>query len=222
VTTRLVIFDCDGTLSDGQAAICHAMAQAFALVDLPAPDPQRVRRIVGLSLPHAIRSLAPDAADEVITEAVAAYKQAFFAMRQAGLVREELYPGIADLVRGLHGAGFALGVATGKSNRGLTSTLTLHGLDPYFSSLQTADRHPSKPDPAMLLAAMDETLALPQATVMVGDTVFDMHAARAAGTHALGVAWGYHETDELLAAGASAVAASAEELKDLIHAITAI
>jgi phosphoglycolate phosphatase len=221
VTTRLVIFDCDGTLSDGQAAICHAMAQAFALLDLPAPDPHRVRRIVGLSLPHAIRSLAPDAADAVVTEAVAAYKQAFFAMRQAGQVREELYPGIADLVRGLHASGFALGVATGKSNRGLAATLAMHGLEPYFSSLQTADRHPSKPDPAMLLAAMEDTLALPHATVMVGDTVFDMHAARAAGTHALGVAWGYHEAAELLAAGASAVAVSAQELEELIHAITA-
>lgn len=221
MTTRLVIFDCDGTLSDGQAAICHAMAQAFALLDLPAPDPHRVRRIVGLSLPHAIRNLAPDAADAVVAEAVTAYKQAFFAMRQAGQVREELYPGIADLVRGLHSSGFALGVATGKSNRGLVSTLAMHGLEPYFSSLQTADKHPSKPDPAMLLAAMDDTLAQPHATVMVGDTVFDMHAARAAGTHALGVAWGYHEAEELLAAGASAVAGSAQELEELIHAITA-
>lgn len=218
--TKLVIFDCDGTLSDGQAAICHAMDQAFALLDLPAPDHHQVRRIVGLSLPHAVRKLAPDLADEVVVEAVAAYKQAFFAMRQQGLVREELYPGVADLVRNLHGAGFALGVATGKSDRGLTSTLALHGLDPFFSSLQTADRHPSKPDPSMLLAAMDDVLAPPHSTVMVGDTVFDMHAARAAGTHALGVAWGYHEADELLAAGASAVAASAEELEELIHAIT--
>lgn len=218
--TRLVIFDCDGTLSDGQAAICHAMDQAFALLDLPAPDPHRVRRIVGLSLPHAIRSLAPDVADDVVAQAVTAYKQAFFAMREAGQVREELYPGIADLVRGLHGAGYVLGVATGKSNRGLASTLAMHGLEPYFSSLQTADKHPSKPDPAMLLAAMDETATLPHATVMVGDTVFDMHAARAAGTHALGVAWGYHEADELLAAGASAVAANTLELEELIHAIT--
>lgn len=218
--TRLVIFDCDGTLADGQAAICHAMAQAFALLDLPAPDNHQVRRIVGLSLPHAVRKLAPDAADDVVAEAVAAYKQAFFAMRQAGLVREELYPGIAALVPRLHAAGFALSVATGKSDRGLASTLTMHGLDPYFSSLQTADRHPSKPDPAMLVAAMDDVLAAPHRTVMVGDTVFDMHAARAAGTHALGVAWGYHEADELLAAGASAVAGTAEELEELIHAIT--
>ena len=53
--TRLVVFDCDGTLVDGQAAICDTMEEAFAAAKLPRPDRNEVRRMVGLSLPHALR-----------------------------------------------------------------------------------------------------------------------------------------------------------------------
>ena len=72
MTVRLAVFDCDGTLSDGQAAICAAMAQAFAESGLAAPDPHQVRRIVGLSLPGAIARLAPDHPPETHTRVVAA------------------------------------------------------------------------------------------------------------------------------------------------------
>ncbi|TIX51298.1 HAD-IA family hydrolase [Alteraurantiacibacter aquimixticola] len=216
MSIRLAIFDCDGTLSDGQAAVCRSMETAFAAVDLPAPNPGAVRRIVGLSLPNAIRQLAPDAREAQHMEAVAAYKQAFFAMRQDGSLREPLYPGMEELVRNLHARGWALGVATGKSDRGLKATLMANGLLDIFTTLQTADRHPSKPHPSMLLTAMEDTFAPPAQTVMVGDTVFDMEAAKAANVDAIGVGWGYHEADELLAAGARAVAQTAAELEELI------
>lgn len=217
--TRLVIFDCDGTLTDGQAAVCRAMDLAFAEAGLPAPDPHQVRRIVGLSLPQAVARLAPQADAPTVAHAVDAYKSAFRAARMDGSLHEPLFPGMGELVRALHAGGWDLAVATGKSDRGTASTLATHGLSACFASLQTADRHPSKPHPAMLLAALAETGAHAADAVMVGDTVYDMEAARAAGVRAIGVAWGYHEADELLAAGASAVAASAGELEELIHAI---
>lgn len=220
IPTRLAIFDCDGTLSDGQAAVCRAMDIAFDLAGLPAPAPAQVRRIVGLSLPQAVASLAPDAPEQQRIHAVDAYKTAFRAARMDGSLHEPLFPGIAALVRSLHARGWALGVATGKSDRGLRSTLATNGLLDCFATLQTADRHPSKPDPAMLLAAMHEVSADPARTVMIGDTAYDMLAATAAGTAAIGVGWGYHEAHELLAAGASAVAGSAGELEEMLDAIT--
>ena len=91
-------------------------------------------------------------------------------------------------------------------------------LDGKEGALQTADRHPSKPDPAMLLAAMAEAGAAPGDTVMIGDTAYDIAMARAAGVRALGVAWGYHDAQELLAAGAEAVATTPEELEALLDA----
>nr|WP_166180025.1 HAD-IA family hydrolase [Altererythrobacter segetis] len=213
---RLAVFDCDGTISDGQAAVCAAMAGAFAAVALPVPPDYEIRRIVGLSLPVAVRHLAPGETPAMHGEIVDAYRAAFFKAREQGLVAEPLYEGIAELLRSLHGKGWLLGVATGKSDRGLNGCLVNHGIFDLFVTLQTADRHPSKPDPAMLAAAMLEAGAEPGETVMIGDTSFDIAMARAAGCRAIGVAWGYHAPDELLEAGAEAVAFTAAELEDLI------
>ncbi len=216
MTVKLAIFDCDGTLVDGQAAICAAMDEAFAAAGLPAPEHQRVRQIVGLSLPQAIRQLAPDADPALQATAVDAYKQAFRDSRIQGRLEEPLFEGISALLDGLRDTGWTLAVATGKSDRGLSSCLAVHGLDRHFVSLQTADRHPSKPHPSMLEAALSEAVAEADQAVMVGDTTFDMQMARAAGIRAIGVAWGYHAPEDLLEAGAEAVAQSPEQVGDML------
>ena len=216
MTVRLAVFDCDGTLSDGQAAICAAMAEGFAEAGLAAPDPHQVRRIVGLSLPSAIARLAPDETAEAHARVVGAYKQAFFRARERGLVSEPLFEGIAALLGRLHGSGWKLGVATGKSDRGLHGCLRMHGIFDLFLTLQTADRHPSKPHPSMLELAMAEAGAAPADTVMIGDTVYDIEMAHAARCRAIGVAWGYHDPAELLAAGAEAVAETPEHLGEIL------
>jgi phosphoglycolate phosphatase len=213
---RLAVFDCDGTLVDGQAAVCDAMTAAFADCGLVAPPGHTVRRIVGLSLPVAMRHLAPDADAATHDRLVAAYKQAFSRARSEGRVAEPLYEGMGALLAALHTGGWQLGVATGKSDRGLTGCLTHHAILDLFVTLQTADRHPSKPHPAMLEAAMAEAGARPSETAMIGDTAYDIEMARAAGCRALGVAWGYHAPEELRAAGAEAVARTAEELGEIL------
>ena len=214
--TRLAVFDCDGTLVDGQADICDTMVQAFERALIPAPDRNDVRRIVGLSLPVAIRKLAPDLSDNDTRNVVEFYKSGYFAKREEGVLREPLYDGIADLLGALHQSGWQLAVATGKSDRGLQSVLAAHGLTDLFVSLQTADRHPSKPHPAMLEAALFEAGATPDQAVMIGDTTFDVDMARAANVRAVGVAWGYHEPDELALAGAEAIAQEVAELEHLL------
>lgn len=215
--SRLVVFDCDGTLVDGQAAICETMEQAFASAGLVAPDRYLVRRMVGLSLPYALRELAPDASDDQRHAVVDAYKTGFRELRLSGALREPLYDGIAALIETLADDGWHLAVATGKSDRGLHACLDTHGIKHRFVSLQTADRHPSKPHPAMLEAALIEAGVAPGEAVMIGDTSFDMEMAVAAGVRAIGVSWGYHEPHELLEAGASAVADTAEQLGEMIR-----
>lgn len=214
---RLAVFDCDGTLVDGQHDIHAAMDEAFAGLGLPRPDRRLVRRAVGLSLPQVMRHLAPEANAALLAALTEGYKAAYRAAREAGRVAEPLFPGIRALLEHLRAEGWDLAVATGKSRRGLDHCLASHDLTHHFASLQTADHHPSKPHPAMLQAALDETLALPQDSVMIGDTGFDMAMARAIGVRAIGVGWGYHEAEELLATGAEAVAHSAEELGDLLR-----
>ncbi|UVI40404.1 HAD-IA family hydrolase [Qipengyuania spongiae] len=215
--TRLAIFDCDGTLVDGQASICEAMEAGFASANLTPPDRNTIRRMVGLSLPQALRRLAPDASAETQAIAVQGYKDSFSTARAEGRLREPLYDGMAELLGRLHREGWLLAVATGKSDRGLNACLAMHDIADFFISLQTADRHPSKPDPAMLLAALDEAKVDPAGAVMIGDTTFDIAMARTAGVRAIGVAWGYHKPEELLEEGADAVARTMDELEALIR-----
>jgi len=213
---RLAVFDCDGTLVDGQHDICAAMEEAFAGLGLSAPPRSDVRRIVGLSLPAAMRRIAPDSDDALIAALVEGYKQAFRRARTEGRIAEPLFDGIRALLDDLRNEGWALAVATGKSDRGLAHCLAVHGLSGHFTSLQTADRHPSKPHPAMLDAAMAECLALPADSVMIGDTSFDMAMGLAAGVRTIGVAWGYHTPAELRAAGANVVAETPAHLRDIL------
>lgn len=210
--TRLAVFDCDGTLVDGQADVCWAMERAFERAGLASPDPREVRRIIGLSLPVAISKLAPDLSEHKTSDVTEFYKSSFRARREEGLLGEPLYDGIADLLAGLHRDGWQLAVATGKSDRGLAACLAQHEIDHLFISLQTADRHPSKPHPAMLEAAIHEAGATPTQAVMIGDTTFDMLMARSAGVCAIGVSWGYHSPGELLAGGAKSIAETTADL----------
>lgn len=216
MSVRLAVFDCDGTLVDGQAGVCHAMEQAFVEAGLPAPDRHQVRRIVGLSLPQAIRLLAPEADELLRAEIDRQYRLIFRAAREAGQLVEPLYDGIRELLDTLLAKGWLLGVATGKSDRGLEHCLASHGLSRHFLTLQTADRHPSKPHPAMLEAALADALAAPGQAVMIGDTQYDMAMAVGAGVRALGVDWGYHTNAELRDAGAEAVATSPSHLLELL------
>ncbi|KQM76456.1 haloacid dehalogenase [Sphingomonas sp. Leaf22] len=215
--TRLAVFDCDGTLADGQANICTAMALAFADAGLAPPDPREVRRIVGLSLPQAVARLVPYRSSDLHAAVAEGYKRHFRAMRTDGRLQEEpLFPGIAETLVTLLDGGWQLGVATGKSDRGLRLLLAHHRIDQYFVTLQTADRHPSKPHPAMLQAAMAEVGAAPATTVMIGDTGYDMAMARTAGVRAIGVEWGYHPPHELTVAGADRLCDDASLLPALL------
>jgi len=209
---RLAIFDCDGTLVDSQANICLAMEDCFARAGLAPPDRSRTRRVVGLSLVEAMQAMLPDEEPGTHLALAEDYKQAFHRLRGQGLVEEPLYDGIAQLIEELDADGWLLGVATGKSDRGLKLCLERHGLHPRFVTLQTADRHPSKPHPSMVEQAMAEAGAVPQSTIVIGDTSYDMAMARAAGATAVGVAWGYHGAQELSEAGAHYIASDPSEI----------
>ncbi len=209
MTVRLAVFDCDGTLVDGQANIVRAMDATFEAHGLNPPTSHDTRRIVGLSLTEAMAVLLPNADAALHAVMAREFKTAYQRLRADGrLDPEPLYDGVAEGLEALGAAGWAMGVATGKSDRGLAYVLAHHGLAHYFITLQTADRHPSKPHPSMLRAALAEAGADACDAVMVGDTVFDMAMASAARVRAIGVAYGYHERGELLAAGAERVADS--------------
>lgn len=210
---RLAIFDCDGTLVDSQHNICAAMDACFDGAGFVPPGRHRTLSMIGLSLLEIMRTLLPDADDATHQRMAAEYRITFQGMRGSGrLADEPLYDGMLEALETLDAVGWLLGVATGKSDRGLGLILAHHGIAQRFVSLQTADRHPSKPHPAMIEAAMAEAGASPETTVMIGDTSYDMAMAVAAGAHPLGVAWGYHPPELLLASGAAQVLAHPKEI----------
>ena len=218
----LVLFDCDGTLVDSQHVIAEAMASTFDEHGLPAPALAETRRIVGLSLTHAIAELLGEA-DAVqydaarCDEMAETYKRHFHALRLAPGFREPLFDGAREAVRRLaRQDGILIGMVTGKSRRGVDAVLGHHGLRQAFAIVRTADDCPSKPHPAMVLECCTETGIDPQATLVVGDTVFDMAMAVAAKAMPLGVGWGYHERQELLEAGAHRVLNHFDELDDAV------
>jgi phosphoglycolate phosphatase len=213
---RLALFDCDGTLVDSQANICRAMIDAFDANGLAAPDDRSVRRVVGLSLVEAMCALLPDADPALHRQLGADYKSAFQKMRGRGLVDEPLFAGIADCLIALEADGWLLGVATGKSDRGLLHCLEHHGLRHLFVTLQTADRHPSKPHPSMIVEAMADAGSSAATTVMIGDTSFDIGMGLAANCPTVGVAWGYHDRAELFAEGADFVADRPDQLPAIL------
>lgn len=216
---KLVIFDCDGTLVDSQNGIVEAMGHAFTRLGLPAPPRQHILSIVGLSLPQALAVLAAEHDAPTQAGLVDGYRNAFTQMRQEIVVHEPLYPGMRDVVDALAARDdVVLGIATGKSKRGVARLFDRERWHDTFLTIQTADDHPSKPHPSMIVRAMEHAETPLHRTVMIGDTSFDMEMARNAGVGAIGVGWGYHDRARLTRAGAHVVTSEHADLLALIDA----
>jgi phosphoglycolate phosphatase len=203
---RLAVFDCDGTLVDSGSNIHAALSEAFNQHGFEVPHPQVSRKVIGLSLVEAMTALLPEAEPSQHLDLAESYKLHFQRARTEGKIEEPLFEGIPELLDALDADGWLLAVATGKSDRGLSFCLDCHGMVDRFVSLQTADRHPSKPHPSMVVRAIADAGAAPETTIVIGDTAFDMGMAVAARATGIGAGWGYHEAHEMLDAGAIAVA----------------
>ena len=199
---RLAVFDCDGTLVNSQYSIIHCMQAAFEEEGLTRPDEESIRRIIGLPLTEGISFLNPKISQNVVGKIQEAYSSFWQVLRKQSELDEPLYPGTVEVLETLIARGWILGIATGKSYRGLIATLEKHKILEMFQSLQTADKAHGKPDPEMLINAMSDVGASAANTFMIGDTTFDMEMAFNAGITAIGVEWGYHHASELKTSGA--------------------
>lgn len=211
---RLVVFDVDGTLVDSRAHIVDAMESAFSGVGLPVPSREAILHGVGLSLPELMAQLVPDQPHSVHQTLSEGYKSASLARHMAtGQDHTAVFfPGIREILDWLRAEDFTLmATATGMSRRGLDRIIMQHRLDGYFQTTQVADTHPSKPHPSMLYAALSDTGVQAEDAVMIGDTSYNMHMAKAAGLHAFGVTWGNHPVD--LLADADKIVNTTDELQ---------
>jgi phosphoglycolate phosphatase len=190
---ELVVFDWDGTLMDSAAAIAESIQDACRDLGQPVPDDERARYVIGLGLHDALRHVAPglDVAD--YPRMVERYRLHF--LRRDGGTR--LFGGARELLEELRDRGYLLGVATGKSRRGLDRALAESGLAGHFDMTRCADEGHAKPHPGMLQAIIDGLATTPARTLMVGDTTHDLEMAQAAGAAALALTHGAHGREAL-------------------------
>jgi phosphoglycolate phosphatase len=199
---KLAIFDIDGTLVDSRRIIHDAMLHAYDRCGLADPGFDRIRKVVGLGLRQAFSALEPDAPEDVLAALESAYVEGFVILRETQDGREPLYEGALELLEQLHRKGWKLGVATGKSRRGVTNIFRMHGLSRLFHASVCAQDGPGKPDPFMVEQNLRLIGASREATLVIGDATHDMAMARGAGVRAIGVCWGFAQADELSQAGA--------------------
>lgn len=211
----LLLFDLDGTLLDSAEIILEAQRLAFTAIGLPVPSRERGLSIVGLSLREAFVELVGESGP--VDELAEAYRQAFHALRLQGAELEQLFPGVKPLIASLlQSEAHCLGIATGKSQRGVSAILAHYGWEGVFRVIQTSDDAPSKPHPGMIENACRATGIAPGRTAMIGDSSFDMRMAKAAGAYAIGVGWGFQGIETLRATGADEIVEDFEALSAAI------
>lgn len=187
----LIVWDWDGTLADSTGMITRAIVKAAEQAGLPALTESAASSIIGLGLRESIETLYPGISDEQARVLATQYNVNYFASESEIL----LFDGAADTIRALNRKGFKLAVATGKSRRGLNLALEHTQLRNYFHATKTVDECFSKPHPQMLDELMDDLVALPERTLMIGDTSYDLQMAKNAGVHAVGVSYGAQTAD---------------------------
>ena len=190
----LIVFDWDGTLMDSAAAIVAAVQAASRDVGLAVPSDLQTRHIIGLGLADAMAYLFPQLDPAGYWEIADRYRHHFL----DGIEKVSLFEGAREMLAELSANGFLLGVATGKTRRGLERDLDATGLKPLFQATRCADESYSKPHPAMLLEIVDELGVSAAATLMVGDTTHDLEMARNAKIAGVAVSYGAHPRDNLL------------------------
>ncbi|HSO83057.1 HAD-IA family hydrolase [Thiocapsa sp.] len=195
MTFDLIVFDWDGTLMDSEARIVHCLQAAFGDLGLPPPAREAARDVIGLGLDEALLRLHPEADPQTLRDLATGYRRYFLEIDPTPSV---LFAGARETLSQLADEGYRLAVATGKGRVGLDKALADTGLGALFNATRCADETFSKPNPQMLFELMDELGADASATLMIGDTEYDMQMALNARTKALAVSYGVHPVERLL------------------------
>lgn len=206
---ELIVFDWDGTVMDSTSVIAGSIQSACRDLDLPVPSDEAARHVIGMGLVQALRYAAPTAPETMYEALAARYRHYFLAQDEA----IPLFAGARETIADLHGCGYLLAVATGKSRAGLDRAMKASGMMDYFHASRTADQTFSKPHPAMLQEIMDELDTTAERALMIGDTTHDLQMAINAGVDALGVTHGAHPVEQLRELQPRALLANFAELR---------
>ena len=209
---KTILFDLDGTLTDSGEGIINCAIVALEHFHLPIPSREELRVFVGPPLQESFLRFGVPA--DRVDEAIAVYRSRYIPI---GKFENIPYPGIRELLEALKAEGHKLYVATSKPETMSVEILEHFGLAKYFDQICGASMDASRSTKEAVIAYLLEQNGRADNMVMVGDTKYDVIGAKKHGISTIGVAWGYGEVADMLAAGAAAIAQATEELYALIH-----
>ena len=217
-----VLFDLDGTLLDTVADIALALNRVLIEYGGKALEENEVRRMIGRGSPILIERAAAAQGRVIDAATQAAMVERFFhhygELEELNEDRAQPYAGAADCLRLLHDAGHRTAVVTNKQHRFADALLKRLGLSDWVDVViggDTCERR--KPDPQPLLFACETLQAAPSESLMVGDSVNDVQAARAAGISVVCVSYGYNEGRDPRTLDCDALLDSLTELPALLR-----
>ena len=190
----LIIFDWDGTLINSIDWITSCIQHAAAQYDCPIPESKAAKNVIGLSITKAMQSLFPELDEQTQEQLVACYGQKYFSKQ---LSRDDLFPGVYEMLTQLNETGYQLAVATGKTRAGLQEALEATGTEALFCVTRCSDETASKPDPRMLHEIIKHTHSTKERSLMVGDSIHDLQMAINASISAIAVSCGAHSAELL-------------------------
>ena len=210
---KAIVFDLDGTLANSSTCIIETMHEVARQMKLPPVSDDAVRDMIGQHLNVMFPTLYNIHGVDM-EEAIRLYSIEYVRLTAT---LERLFDGALELIQHLNQTDLLLAIATGKSQSGAEHACQRLGLTPYLDSIHgIIPGTPGKPDPAVLIRAMEALGVSADECVMVGDTTFDMQLSQAVGVEAIGVDWGVHSRDKLEACGVK-VMGSMQELERILR-----
>ena len=211
--SKTILFDLDGTLTDSGEGIMNCAILALEHFGLPIPDREEMRTFVGPPLHESfIRHGVP--ADKT-DEAIRVYRSRYIPI---GAYENSPYPGVEELLKTLKSQGHTLYVATSKPEAMSIKILEHFDLAHYFDRICGASLDISRSTKEDVIAYLLSLCGRDENILMVGDTKFDVIGAAAHSIPTIGVSWGYGKEEEMVSAGAAAIAHSMEELLQFLTA----
>ena len=205
-----VVFDLDGTLFDAEEGIVSSVVKAMKEMGLEIPQGAQLRQVVGPPLRYSFHDLL-NVPSERLDEAADRYAHIF---RSEGMYRYSVYPGIRTMLRVLKENGIYVALASSKPRDLCEHILRHYGLRHYFDRvIGETDSHAKLGKPEMIRRALPEHY---ERAAMVGDRLYDMEGAKAAGVDGVGAVYGCGSVEELRRAGATLLVSDADELRELL------
>lgn len=209
---KAVLFDLDGTLTDSGEGIMNCVQLALNHFGIPVECRDDLRVFVGPPLRETFPKFGIPEAE--VEHAIEVYRSRY---NTVGIFENEPYPGVRELLQTLKERGFRLFVATSKPEVSAFRVLDRFDFSQYFEEIAGATWDGSRDSKEAVIAYLLEKIGDVDQAVMVGDTRYDVAGASAHGIPTIGVSWGYGTVDELQAAGAVAIADTAEALLTLLE-----